>query len=287
MSWAKLDDGMGEHRKVTRALRKSRPAVALHFLGILHCSRYLTDGFVEDEYIEEVLPARERKAALDVLVAQGLWEVADGGYAIHDYLDHNPSREKVLKQRASDAERKARGRSSDARGRPDGIRKESDGSPAGQTPDSSDRPTGVRLESVRGGSTVPSRPVPSTTSKTPKPPNGGVEEQAVALGFDEWLADHHAVTGKTIAAPGTMTRTKLAGQYVACCKEVPQPPLQSLKLATRAAHADPHRLENGYDGAENVLRPTKVLGLVDNGRRIVAEPRGDGFGERLKARTIR
>lgn len=119
---------------------------------------------------------------------------------------------------------------------------------------------------------VPSRPVPSDP---PQPPRGrrqvsdGVEEKAAALGFDEWLSDLHTVTGKTVPAAGTKTRHTLAGQYVACCNELPDdPPLPALKLATRAAHADPHRKENGYDGAENVLRPTKILNLVDNGRRM-------------------
>lgn len=125
MSWAKLDDAMCEHRKIKRALRKSRPAVALHFLGILHCSRYLTDGFVEDEYVEEVLLLRERTSALAALIEHGLWIKVEGGYQIHDYLDHNPTREKVFAQRAADAARKARGRQPESRGTPDAVRAES------------------------------------------------------------------------------------------------------------------------------------------------------------------
>jgi hypothetical protein len=105
--------------------------------------------------------------------------------------------------------------------------------------------------------------------KPAKKAKPSIEEQAAVLGFDEWLMDLHAVTGKTIPAAGTKTRAALASNYVACCNEVPDdPPLPALKLATRAAHADPHRSKNGYDGPENVLRPTKILGLVDNGRRL-------------------
>jgi hypothetical protein len=166
MSWVKLDDAMGDHRKVKRALTKSRPAVALHFLGILHCSRYLTDGFVEDEYVAEVLPAREREPALDALVQQGLWTVVDGGYAIHDYLEHNPTREKVLAQRAADAARKARGRQSESRGKSSGVQADSD-----RTPD------GIQAESVRP---VPSRPVPS-------PKTALSDTSDVRAVFDEWI----------------------------------------------------------------------------------------------------
>jgi hypothetical protein len=150
MSWAKLDDAMGEHRKITRALRKNRSAVALHFLGILHCSRYLTDGFVEEEFVEEALPPRERAGAVAVLLEQHLWVPADGGYRIHDYLEHNPSRSKVLAQRRSDADRKARGRQSESRGKPDGVRMESERTDAG-----------IREESARP---VPSRPITAIPS---------------------------------------------------------------------------------------------------------------------------
>jgi hypothetical protein len=155
VAWVKLDDAMGEHRKVKRALRKNRSAVALHFLGILHCSRYLTDGFVEDEYVEEILPSRERKAALDVLIEQGLWVQARGGYTIHDYLEHNPTREKVLANRATEAARKARGRNT-----------QTNPCPPGQPPDKNRSPAGIQPES---GGPVPSRPVPVP----PLPPASG------------------------------------------------------------------------------------------------------------------
>lgn len=172
MSWAKLDDAMCEHRKVKRTLRKSRPAIALHFLGILHCSRYLTDGFVEHEYVEEVLPPRERESALAALVEYGLWVPCDGGYTIHDYLEHNPTRAKVLAQRAADAARKAAGRNS--RGKPAPVRADSE-----RTPD------GLPAES---GRPVPSRPVP----RNPLSPGGGISEVAPVKPKGNRKSDHDA-----------------------------------------------------------------------------------------------
>lgn len=185
MSWTRLDDAMGEHRKIQRALRKSRPSLALHFLAILHCSRYLTDGFVEDEFIEEALTVpRERELALTVLVEQGLWAACAGGYVVHDYLEHNPSREKVLAQRAADAARKARGRQA-----------RSDTSPPGVQPESAGTDGGRPAESVRP---VPSRPVPSIESEgadAPAPVDGALLGSVVAvlrtaprLTFDPLLA---------------------------------------------------------------------------------------------------
>lgn len=176
-----MDDAMGEHRKVKRALRRSRPAIALHFLGILHCSRYLTDGFVEDEYINEVLSARERKPALAALVDLGLWVPCTGGYLVHDYLEHNPSRERVLAQRSADAARKATARNQ--RGKPGSVR-----------PDSERTPTGIQAESDRP---VPSRPVhtpPNPLKGEPAPvkPNGhrGREHDAYSAQMDAWASEH-------------------------------------------------------------------------------------------------
>ncbi len=128
-----------------------------------------------------------------------------------------------------------------------------------------------------------SDPDPSKPSK-PKAPTP--EEKAAPLGFVEWLEDLHAVTGKTVPGEGTKTRAKLASRYLDCCAELDEAdrtaPLPAMKLATRAAHADPHRAEHGYDGPENVLRVTKILGLVNNGRRL-SRPAQNGSVDDLQA----
>lgn len=147
--WVSLDDGMGEHRKIQRAFADSRTAVAMHFLGILHAGKYLTDGFIEDEFVlhlARIAPFRgtEKNNALRVLEQNGLWKRVEGGWQIHDYLDFNPSKTEVLARRERDAARKTRGRS--ARN-PSGVRAESEGSPR-----------------------VPSRPIPTTPLN---PPSGG------------------------------------------------------------------------------------------------------------------
>lgn len=98
MTWVKLDDLFPEHPKVQRA---GQAAAWLHVAGICYSSRYLTDGIVPDAALAglgQYGRGRARKLA-DVLVEAGLWERVNGGYQVHDYLDFQPSRQKVEQQR--------------------------------------------------------------------------------------------------------------------------------------------------------------------------------------------
>lgn len=113
MPWLKIDDGLLDHKKVRRAIRDGGlGALGLHVAGLLNAAKYLTDGEVEEEFVDEVFDlARVRSAParsklVDVLVRRGLW-VPDGsgGFTIHDYLDHNPSRADVESQREWDRRR--------------------------------------------------------------------------------------------------------------------------------------------------------------------------------------
>lgn len=151
MSWLRLDDAMGEHRKTRRLLRKAGlEPLGLHTLAMLHASRYLTDGFIEDEYVEEILDIARirggrRAAVVGALEQSGQWERVEGGWRLHDYLDYNPTRAHVEEQRRKDADRKAAGRNGRSGGSPQDVRADSERTDAGQ-PAESDRP-------------VPSRPV--------------------------------------------------------------------------------------------------------------------------------
>lgn len=80
-----------------------------------------------------------------IMVNAGLWEVVDGGYVVHDYLDYNPSKDEVLAHK----EASRRGGKSSAR-----LKTASRVTPTGtSTPPSSD--------TSRGTSTPPSsNPVP-------------------------------------------------------------------------------------------------------------------------------
>lgn len=106
MPWVKLDDHFPDHPKVDTL---SDGAFRLHVAGLCHCARMLTDGFVAYERVPRLVP-KFRRGQVEELVTAGVWESSDGGWSIHDYLVYNPSRAKVLADRAAAAERAQRSR---------------------------------------------------------------------------------------------------------------------------------------------------------------------------------
>lgn len=129
MPWARLDDQFHGHMKAKLAWRTPR-ALGLHLLAMSYCAGLVTDGFVDDLFVEEKLPSKaERTKTCGALVDAGLWTKVEGGYVIHDWLHYNPSKEKVEERRRKDRERK--GGVSDSAGIPHGIGAESDGIPFG------------------------------------------------------------------------------------------------------------------------------------------------------------
>jgi hypothetical protein len=121
MAWVKLDDQAPRNSKMLKA---GPAACWLWVCGIAHAQSQLTDGFIAVEALPMIGITgigRVEKLA-EQLVAVGLFDRADGGYRVHDYLDHNPSRLSVLAKRAEDADRKRR---SDSDRIPKGFQKES------------------------------------------------------------------------------------------------------------------------------------------------------------------
>jgi len=105
MAWLRLDDQITHHVKFLRA---GPSASWLWVCCLAHCQRQLTDGFVAFEAMP-LLGAPAWKADIKRLVAVGLMQEVEGGYTVHDYLDHNASRADVLAKRSQDAARKGRG----------------------------------------------------------------------------------------------------------------------------------------------------------------------------------
>ena len=100
VAWAKLDDKFHGNPKVLEA---GLPALGLYVLGLSYCADQLTDGQLSRKV---VAGWKGWKPAADELVRVGLWEATAQGYRVHDYLDWNPSREHLLRERADAAERK-------------------------------------------------------------------------------------------------------------------------------------------------------------------------------------
>ena len=93
MTWIRLDDKAPRHPKI---IDLSDAAFRWWVQGLCYASEFLTDGVlpatfargVPDEVRQELLSAR-------------LWDHLDGGkLCIHDYLEHQESRESVLTERA-------------------------------------------------------------------------------------------------------------------------------------------------------------------------------------------
>lgn len=122
MVWFRVDDTFKSHPKV---LSITRGAARLRAIGLWTsmgswCANQLTDGRFAPHMIAEMggAPADARR-----LVQVGLWhdlgigcgtdscpDGEPGQHQFHDYLDYNPSREKVLAERAAAAERQKRAR---------------------------------------------------------------------------------------------------------------------------------------------------------------------------------
>ncbi len=135
MAWVKLDDQAPRNSKMLKA---GPAACWLWVCGIAHAQSQLTDGFIAIEALPMigVTGVNRVEKLAEQLVTVGLFERADGGYRVHDYLDHNPSRASVLAKRAEDAKRKRQG-------------------------ESERNPNGIQTESGAPRAGVPSHPIPS------------------------------------------------------------------------------------------------------------------------------
>lgn len=208
MSWLRFDDGLDEHGKVEQLLDQDElrglAAIGLLTLTATNCSRRLTDGQVTVRTIKKLAPEHGMEL-VERLLDAGLYDEGpddDGAaFAIHDYLDYNPSKEDVLERRRQEAERKAVARRKAAERRR--AEQESDrpskrtgsGTPDHVPPDvrpdsQADGRSDVRAES-RGLSAlpVPSRPDPSPT-EAPQPPEGGRKRDQAT--FDRAMAEYAA-----------------------------------------------------------------------------------------------
>jgi hypothetical protein len=102
MTWIKLDDAFDQHPK----LLEVGPVAAWVFVrSLCYSGRNLTDGLITRAVARELAGSGPKaQRAVSALVAARLWEMTTGGYAIHDYLDYQPSRSDVEKLRRAKAE---------------------------------------------------------------------------------------------------------------------------------------------------------------------------------------
>lgn len=108
MAYVLLETSVRTHPKFLAA---GPEASWLWVCGLGYCQDGLTDGFIPDSAIEYLGVKRPRELARK-LVSVRLWEIAPGGWQMHDYLDHNKAAEEVRQIR------KRRGEGGKLGGRP-------------------------------------------------------------------------------------------------------------------------------------------------------------------------
>lgn len=138
MTWLRLDDGFDENLKLLLAGPK---AGWLNVRGMLFCARNETDGFIPKEALAKIgsdYSAQQRTKLVRSLIEAGLWHLAKeapkckrckhrwkktpgDGWVIHDFLDFNPSKEKLEADRAAARSRMAKVRSTDVRANGNGT----------------------------------------------------------------------------------------------------------------------------------------------------------------------
>lgn len=107
MTYTKLDDNFDTNPKLIRAIGRAGDSAGWMWVrAVNYCNRHLTDGFVPGEIASSFTRHRKPAEVIAALVDVGAWGVVDGGYEVHDFLDWNDSREKVLAARAATKERK-------------------------------------------------------------------------------------------------------------------------------------------------------------------------------------
>lgn len=188
MTWVRIEDSMTVHSKV---LPLSDGAFRAHVEAICHAARDLTDGYIA-ERVAKVMRWNRRATEL---VDAGLWDVVDGGWAIHDYLEYNPSREQVEADRA--AKHDARVRAGRIGGTRSGAARRSKREANAKQTRSTDE---ANAQAKTKQNEAPSRPVPSRPEPTQITHIGvlradelSVEDQAISDSLHEQV--HRLVFG--------------------------------------------------------------------------------------------
>lgn len=99
MSWLKIESSVARNKK----FMKAGPAPSwLWVCGLAYCQEGLTDGFIPTEALP-YLGVKNAKQLTEHLVKAGLWDEVEGGWSVHDYLEHNRSASDVEAIRQSRA----------------------------------------------------------------------------------------------------------------------------------------------------------------------------------------
>lgn len=102
----KLRNGLREHPKMLIARAQDELAFGAYVGGLLYCNLNRTDGFIPGLQVAALTAPKRPGKVAEALVNAGLWHQVEEGFVVHDYLDHNSSREQIERSMKKDTERK-------------------------------------------------------------------------------------------------------------------------------------------------------------------------------------
>lgn len=88
--WIRIDDGFATHPKILKA---GITALGLQIRAICYASQNKTDGFIPLEAVPFLTVGLEPKDWAAHMLHHGLWDAAENGFQVHDYLEWNMSKE--------------------------------------------------------------------------------------------------------------------------------------------------------------------------------------------------
>ena len=182
MAWVKLDDGFFNNRKIVSV---SKDAKLLYLAGLCYAGSALTDGEVPSNAVP-ILAAqtgiKSTSKLVNELVRANLWTKSDSGFAIHDYLTHNQSADKVRANKDAARSRMQRSRSQNVRAN------KSRSSQDVREPDT-DTDTDISPDGEReGGADAPAPPTPTPRHK-PKTSDSARSPRGTRLPADFAVTD--------------------------------------------------------------------------------------------------
>ena len=109
MAWVRIDDKLHSHPKILAAWERDPASLGLYLLALSHAGAHLTDGIVDRQTVRQWLPnPSRRRRAINALVKAGLWTANGDGWEIHDFLDYNEPRNRVVARQRVKDEKKTR-----------------------------------------------------------------------------------------------------------------------------------------------------------------------------------
>jgi hypothetical protein len=106
MAWVRIHDGAMQSMKIAKL---SDSAFRLWVRGLCYCQTALTDGLIPREALRDMGAKRKDVEMLSAVLVDGkgpLWEHHDIGFKVHDYLDWNDCRDKVIERQEKAKKRK-------------------------------------------------------------------------------------------------------------------------------------------------------------------------------------